>query len=56
MSDLIEMYNHCCVMRENCAAQRTEQETAEYHMYDLLARKYLRLIAAEAEETEEEDE
>jgi len=46
MSEMIKMYNYVCEMRDENAAQATEQQRAAYYMYALLARAYAREIEA----------
>jgi len=48
MSEMIKMYNYVCEMRDENAAQATEQQKAAYYMYALLARAYAREIEAMA--------
>lgn len=46
MSEMINMYIYTCEMRDENAAQATEQQKAAYYMYALLARAYAREIEA----------
>lgn len=46
MNELINMYIYTCEMRDENAAQLTEQQKAAYYMYALLARAYAREIEA----------
>ena len=51
MSELIEMYNYCCTMRDDyAAAPDTEENTANARMCDLLAKTYEKEIEVMANE------